>query len=402
MGIVDLFSKLKSKRGEKKVSSEETKYNSLSLDEQKVFVNKIMELSDAKLKKYIEKRPFDLAHIMDKVDERDYMGLIDIATKKGASVVDLVGKNPNISDKDIINAGVKNQPNIIYGNGMPKMYKDMITANTLITLFLSDPAVVLSGCKELGSSVEVRGVKKDGQEYVKHPTLKTQLLRAINLYMRPEIYKKNGFDDFAKSIADRVNGAEFVKALENMTSLLATAGNEVLTRTPEKAKSSSASTLHNWNNRVAHKLPKLAKSEVKRAKVLKESKLEVVRSKWYKLLCGLLSNPAINSFKEREKVSLVKDCITVIPEIYYDLPALNLKDIAEKSVIQYSAYKTFKSLKMHDEAKGLLEYLGEKESKKVVASTKAVAKRKANKKPAQVEVKDKETKEELLFDRNKY
>ena len=403
MGIIDLFSSIKTKRDEKKVSVEESKFNSLSLEEQEMYINKIMELSNQKLAKHIEKRPYDLSHIMHRVADRNYRELVDIATKKGASVVDLVGKNPEIDDKVIVNIGVKNQPDAIYGSTLPKQYKDMVSAETLVKLFLSNPAVVLSGCKELNSTVEVKGVKKDGTECVRYPKLKTQLLRAINLYMRPNIYKNNGFDSFAKSVADKVNGAEFVKSLENLTSSLATAGNEVLTKTPEKAKSTSASALHNWNNRVAHKLPKLAKSEIKREKALKSSKLNVAREKWYKLLCGLLSNPSINSFTEKEKISLVKDCVTASPEIYYDLKSLGLKDIAQKPIIQYSAYKTFKSLKMHEEAKALLDYIGEKESKKVLASTKAVKARKVSKKSEKTEEPKEETvQEEMIYDRNKY
>jgi len=106
MGILEsLFNSIKSKKeqiDEKKVSNEESKFNLLSLEEQNMFLNKILELDNQKLKKYVEKKPYILPHIMDKVDDREYLNLVDIATKNGVSFLDLVGKNPNISDKLIL------------------------------------------------------------------------------------------------------------------------------------------------------------------------------------------------------------------------------------------------------------------------------------------------------------
>lgn len=401
-----LFESIKLKREEsvaKKVSREEAAFNNLSIEEQNSKINEILQLDNKRLEKLIEKKPSVLSIIMGKIDDKEYLKLIDIGTKNGANVLDLVGKSTNIPDKIIVNIGVLNQPNLIYSRLMPKKYKDMVSAASLVELFLSDPGVALSDCQELETKIKIKGVKKDGKEYTRYTSLRSQLLRAINLYMRPRIYKDNGFDKYAKSIADKINGAEFVKALENLTSSLTTAANEVLSKMPEKAKSSSSSTLHNWNNRVAHKLPKLAKEEFRKTKALKDSKQNVVREKWHKLLCGLLSNPAINSFSKTEKVSLVKDCVTALPEIFYDLKSLGLKDMAKNSAIQLYTYQTFKSLKMKEEAESLLEFIGEEQKKKVLSRHKANITRKANKKGLkQEELNKEENSSGMLFDKYKF
>lgn len=390
-----------SEKEEKKISVEEAKFNSLDLAQQKIYINEILKKDDKKLLKYIETKPYILPHIMDKIENRDFVSYIDIATKKGVNILDLLGKNPNINDKLIVNIGVMNDPDLIFSSKLPKKYKDMVSAEILIQLFLSNPAVVLSDCAELQTSIKVKGVRKDGKEQVRAVSLKSQLLRAINLYMRPESYKDNGFDKYAKIIANQINGPVFLKNLEKITSTLTTAANEVLTKMPEKAKSSSSSALHNWNNRVAHKLPKLAKSDLKKSKVLQASKAKVVREKWYKLLCGLLSNPSINSFSKEEKISLVKDCVTALPEIYYELAALELKDIAKETSIQLYTYETFKKLKMEDSAEGLLDYIGEEQKKKVISRSKANQTRKANAKKKSSK-KEEPTEAVMNFDRNKY
>ena len=140
---------------------------------------------------------------------------------------------------------------------------------------------------------------------------------------------------------------------------------------------------------------------------MEESKLKVAREKWHKLICGLLSNPAINSFTKAEKVSLVKDCVSVMPEVYYELSSLGLKEIAAESSIQLRAYETFKKLKMKESAEYLLEYIGEEQSKKVISKSKANTTRKANKankkavKQTEASKEQKES-EAMLFDRNKY
>ena len=382
MGLFEkLFNSMKVKSAEKeerKISEEEAKFNSLNLKEQKAYIEDILSkyVGEEQLKKLINAKPYIFPRIIDKCGT---YSLVDVATKKGVSVLDLLGKNSKLQDETIVNIAAKNQPELVFSNLLPKIYKDMISVSTIESLFCKNPAVVLSDCAALKTIIETKGIRKDGKEQVRHSTLKAQLLRATNLYMRPQIYKDNGFDSYAKAIADSIKGAEFVKNLEKMTSSLTTAANEILTKSPEKAKSSSASALHNWNNRVAHKLPKLAKSELTKSKVLEQSKANVVRAKWHKLLCGLLSNPALNSFTHKEKVSLVKDCVSVMPEVYYELSSMGLKDIANESSIQLRAYEAYKKLGDIDSAYYLIEYIGDEQGKKIMARGKANATRKANK-----------------------
>ena len=58
-------------------------------------------------------------------------------------------------------------------------------------------------------------------------------------------------------------------------------------------------------------------------------------------------------------------------------------DAAEQLTVQLSAYEAFKAMKKDDYAQVLLDYLGEKQSKKVLAKSKANKTRKKNKKAMQ-------------------
>lgn len=386
----NLFNNVK----EKIATKEEEQFNKLSADDKVVYLNKILSLSDDKLEKAIEKQPYLLPHLIPNLKSRNYVDLIDIATQKGVDLFDLIDKNPNINNTLIINLAVKNQPELVLElDDMPNL-QEKITTDSLIAAFVKNPEVLFSNCPALNKKVTLRAKDKNGKEVIRNSTLRVQLQRAMNLYFRPEAEMGNGFDNFAKSIAEKINDKKFAEIVagNKMTTRVTTAANETLKRSPEKGRVVPAKTLHKWNNRVMYTLPNEARKGLKKSKVSYE--------KYQNYLLGLLSNPSLNSFTKEEKTRLAKRCVSIVPEIYFELRGLGHHEIAEQLTVQLSAYEAFKAMKKDDFADALLDFIGKEQSKKVLAKSKANKTRKANKKAKKLQ-EQKETKE-MTLDRYKY
>lgn len=384
----NIFNSLK----EKKANKEEEQFNNLSAENKTIYLNKVKNLSETQLEKAIEKQPYLLPHIIADLKVDNYIKLIDIATKKGVDLFDLIDKNSIIENNTIVNIAVENQPALVLElDDMPNL-QEMITPETLIQAFVKNPEVLFSNCPALNKRIVLMGQDKEGKVAKRSSTLRAQLQRAMNLYFRPESNMKNGFDDFAKSIAEQINDAKFVEIVagNKMTTRVTTAANETLKRSPEKGRVVPAKTLHKWNNRVMYTIPNEARKGLKKSKVSYET--------YTKYLTGLLSNPSLNSFTNEERTRLVKRCVSIVPELYFELRSLNHADSAEKLTVQLSAYEAFKAMKKDDYADALLDYLGKEQSKKILAKSKANATRKANKKAKKTETAEKE----MSMDRYKY
>ena len=389
MGLFkNLFNSIK----EKKANKEEEQFNNLSTESKLDYLNKVKSLSEDKLEKTIEKRPYLLPHIISDLDVNNYIKLIDIATQKGVDLFDLIDKNSVIDNNTIINVAVENQPELVLElDDMPNL-QEMITPETLIKAFVKNPEVLFSNCPALNKKIVLRGQNQEGEEAKRSSTLRVQLQRAMNLYFRPEAYMKNGFDNFARSIAEQINNEKFAEIVagNKMTTRVTTAANETLKRNPEKGRVVPAKTLHKWNNRVMYTVPNEVRKGLKKSKVSYET--------YTKYLSGLLSNPSLNSFTKEERTRLVKRCVSIVPELFFELKSLNHVDSAGKLTVQLSAYEAFKTMKKYDYADTLLDFIGKEQSKKVLAKSKANATRKANKKAKKVHISDKE----MALDRYKY
>ena len=322
---------------ERKATKEEEQFNKLSADEKVEYLDKIASLDDVKLKKAIEKQPYLLPHLISSLESNIYVDLIDIATKKGVDLFDLIDKNPNINNTSIINITAKNQPELILElDDMPNL-QEKITTDTVIAAFIKNPEVLFSNCPALNQRIVLRGKDKEDKEVKRSSTLRVQLQRAMNLYFRPEAEMKNGFDNFAKSIAEQINNKKFAEIVagNKMTTRVTTAANETLKRSPEKGRVVPAKTLHNWNNRVMYTLPNEARKGIRKSKVSYKT--------YANYLMGLLSNPALNSFSKEEKTRLAKRCVSIVPELYFELSSLNHAESAEQLTVQLSAYEAYKA-----------------------------------------------------------
>ncbi|MBO7508062.1 MAG: hypothetical protein J6T39_00260, partial [Clostridia bacterium] len=103
MGIFkDFFRTIKEKRATK----EEEKFNKLDDVEKQILFNKIMEQADnAKVMAgIVEKEPYILPYIIAslKGGNKQVLPLVDIALTKGINIYDLVDKNNNVSNEDIV------------------------------------------------------------------------------------------------------------------------------------------------------------------------------------------------------------------------------------------------------------------------------------------------------------
>ena len=158
-----------------------------------------------------------------------------------------------------------------------------------------------------------------------------------------------------------------------MTTRSITAANETLKQDPQKGSVVPAKTLHNWNNRVLYTIPNQARRETKKS----ANKYEAYRE----YLLGLLQNPSLNSFTETEKTKLVKKCVSIVPEVFFDLDKVKgYENVKNKLTVQLTAYETLKKMGNKEDAELLLSDIGAEQSKKVLAKAKANVTRKANKK----------------------
>lgn len=372
MGILkELFLNSKKQR----VAEEEAKFVALPAKKKEEICKKILQLDKNGVKNIIAKKPYILPQVISDLNLDNLTELVDLATKNGVSVYDLIDKSKKISNEAIVNIAVKNQPELVLElDDMPQL-QDLINVETLVEAFTKNPEVIFSECKALNKKIMVTGTKRDGTEGTRHSKLKTQLQRAMNLFFRPESYKGNGFDEFAKSIADQIDAVAFMKKIfgSKMTTRSTTAANEMLKREPEKGSVVPAKTLHNWNNRVLYTIPNQAKRKV--------SKRDGLYAKYTSHLFGLLHNPALNTFSEEEKTRLVKKCVSIVPDLYNMLLGSEaFAEIVKKLTVQLTTYETFKKMGLENEAKDFLASIGEEQSKSVLSRAKANVTRRTNKK----------------------
>ena len=93
-----------------------------------------------------------------------------------------------------------------------------------------------------------------------------------------------------------------------------------------------------------------------------------------------LKNPALNAFDQKTKNKLVRRCVEVWPETYFELKNIKgLENTANCLTVQMSAYKTLKSRKQTELLDKLASQIGDEQTKKVVARNKANQTRKQNK-----------------------
>ena len=384
MKLLEVFGNLfKKSKKRQSVEEREAKFKKLSVSEQQKIVDELLTHRDdeAYLAEAVGKEPYLLSYVIGSLRDKNCMPLIDIATKNGASVYDLIDKNENINNSTIVNVACVNQPELVLElDDMPSL-QDMITTETVIKAFVKNPEILFSSCKALESKIRVTGTKKDGTPTVRYATLRTQLQRAMNLFFRPS-KNPNEFDRFAQTIAKEIekNSESFLERVQNnkMITRSTTAVNETLKRNPEKGKVVPAKALHKWNNRVMYTIPNQAKKLIRKEK----SNYEAYKAH----LLGLLSNPSINSFTEQEKAKLVKRCVSVVPDLYFDLKAITEVDyssIVKQLTVQLSAYEAYKAMHDKKSAEFLLKSLSEAEAKKVLAKSKSNTTRKANKKSKQ-------------------
>jgi len=372
---MNIFKEFFNTRKKRKEEEEEQKFNKMTQKQKEVICINAKNLDEKALKNLIAKKPYLLSHIIADL-EVDYIPeLVDIATKKEIDIDNLVGKSTIIQNETIVNIAVKNRPELVLELDTRKDLQNLISADSLIVAFTKDPNVLYSSCEVLNSKLTLHGKDKEGKDITRTATLKSQLQRAMNLYFRPESMMNNGFDSFAKSIADKIDEKLFMEKVfgNKMTTRSTTAANEMLKQDPSKASVTPAKALHNWNNRVLHVVPNKAK---------RETKASADKYKMYKLyILGLLENPALNSFSEKEKTSLAKKCVSIVPELYYNLVTLQaFNAVAKKLTVQLSAYEAFKKQGKKDDMEYMLDFIGKENQKKVLARSKANATRRANKK----------------------
>ena len=127
----------------------EAKFKALSVKEQEAIVNKLLGHKDdeAFLAETVEKEPYLLGYLIGKLKGKNVLPLVEIATKNGASVYDLIDKNLSIANATIVNIACENQPELILElEDMPNL-QDTVTAETVIKAFVKNPLILLSSCR---------------------------------------------------------------------------------------------------------------------------------------------------------------------------------------------------------------------------------------------------------------
>lgn len=359
--------------GKKYYTAEE--FENLSFEQQNEYLDSITSISNiGELSYAVAKSPFVLGYVMDSlnVDESAKKLLISIATKNGANVYDLLDRDSKISNETIINIAVANQPHLIFELQSDKTLQDMITPDAFIEAFAKNPTVLISDCKALKAKLRLKVQRKDGTEVTYNTTVRTQCMRAINLFYRDR-KSKSDYDAFARTILQKICCEdEFYKQLRDRTMLTrsTTSANECIKRRVEDARFLPAQSLRLNKNKVLYSVPRQAKKEQ-----TKES------YDYYKnVMLQFLRSSSINTLPEKTKENLVRRCVSIWPEIFFELKNINtLKLTASSLPVQMSAYKAMKDRKLEDMKAEFVAEIGGADTKKVEARTKANATRKKNK-----------------------
>ena len=369
--------KAKSEKPEQVNYITEAQFEKLPDAEKNAYLTNIMNmLSESDIESAVKKTPFVLKNIIGglKVSEDCGKKLVDIATKAGESVYDLIDKGAIVSNEDIVNIAVINQPELILElDDMPRL-QDMITRGTFIYAFAKNPTVILSNAKVLKQKFTIDYVDKNGKDAKRNVNLRSQLLRAINLYYRPNATASSGYDKFAYRITTLMEANEnFATAIKGkkITTRLATPVNEMIKQNPSSGRYLPGESLKLNNNKVLYLTPKQIRLKNARTKEYNDVVQEVV---------DFLKNPALNAFDQNTKNKLVRRCVEVWPETYFELKNIKgLEDTANCLTVQMSAYKTLKNRKQTELLNKLAGQIGEEQTKKVVARNKANQTRKQNK-----------------------
>ena len=307
----------------------------------------------------------------DKVSLADARELVNIATKQGVNLYDLVDKGSNLSNEEIVNIAVRNQPELVLELDDKPRYQDLISVETFIEAFANNPMVILSNCKALKEKIEVVGKNADGTEKRQKSNLRAQCLRALNMYYRPKTKVKNGFNDYAIKIVEKIEkNAEFEKNLQNKRILTrsTTVANESIKKDASKSKYFPADALKLNNNKVLFLIPR----------TLHFGKLDYEKQK--NIILEFLKNPSLNAFENKTKEKFVKRCVKYWPEIYFELKNIQgLEFTANSLTVQLSAYATFSARDKDYSAKIILKEVDEERAKKILAKEKANNTRYANK-----------------------
>ena len=400
MGIFkDFFRTVK----DKKVVKEEEKFKKLNDVDKQIVCDKVLEhRGDEKtMAGIIEKEPYVLPYVIADLKGKDVkvLPLVDIALSKGISIYDLIDKNVEVSNAQILNFAVANHPEVLAEIEDKPQYANLLTTDTIIEAFKKNPFVIYSDCDVLDTPLTLRRqivVKKDENgkemyvgeynadealnegEYQKIVTRETTVLkvlqRALNLYFRPEAYSEKQFDGYAMEIASQIKSDSFVEKVEDnkMTTRVITAANETLKRNPEKGRVVPGSVLHMHKNRVMYVIPNQAKKNV--------NKSQENYKNYRKYMHGLLENSALKLSQTEEKVRIVKRSVSIVPELFFDLKKDEAyRDVLNKLTVQLSAFEAFKNQDKNKDASTLLTLVGAENEKKILSRAKANKTRKANK-----------------------
>lgn len=373
----------------------EANFEKMNEKERKKLISTIKKLDEKKLEREIEKAPYIFPHVIGdlKVSKETMEKLVAIASKNDVNVYDMIDKKSILTNAEIVNVAVKNQDGLFFElEDMPAL-QDLITTETLIELFVNNPEVIFANYKLLDKKFEIEGINKDGKESKRSTTLRKQFQRALNIYFRPNTYRGNKFDEFAKSIADKISTEQFNKLVQENKVLTrsTTAANEILKKEPQKGEIMPAKALKRWNNRVLYTIPNQIRKELK-------SKVSADRyKKFVKYNLGLLQNSSLGAFTEKERTKLAKRCVTICPEIFFELTNINeFAHTAKELTVQLSAYKALKDRGQTELKDKLLSNVGEAQSKKIVARDKANTTRNKNKaKKAKLQKADNEKQPEM-------
>ena len=373
MGII---SEIFKSRREKKAQQEQQRFDEMNETERSSYLRDIVKMPEQKIKEEIEKKPYILPYIFGDLNTKNLNDLVDIATKNNVSIYSLVDKNENISNATIINIAVENQPELVLELDDMENLQDLISSEALITAFTKNPEVLFSNCKALKTRITLKGDKKGDKDVVRVSTLRAQLQRALNLYFRPEAYRGNKLDDFAKGIADRIQTDSFLKIVESNKMLIrsTTAANETLKRNPEKGRVIPAKALKNWNNRTLYVIPNEAR------KKLKIKGEQLYYTKHYNYVLGLMKNSSLMSFSKEELTRFAKRCVSVCPDVFFALDKIKaFEGVSDELTIQITAYETFKKYGDKILQERVLDCVNPEQQKKLLAKVKANETRKANK-----------------------
>lgn len=316
--------------------------------------------SDERLQ-VIKKTPFVLPYVLNSWSkDRNIDKIVKTAINLMPENVLKLGKGNVIPTEEYVNLALETKPSVIFE--MNDELKNMITIESFVTAFASDPEICASDASVLKKYIN-RTFKVEQKGKIKkvhyRSSVRSECLKAIRIAMGVSKVHR-GYDDFANQIAQQLKANKVLqqyKTKDKMATKLATVVNALIKNQDVRLYAMPVEVwkLNNYKT-IYHAVRRSCKENSK--------------------ISGLLEFIPFDLLPQKVTKKVVATAIARKPEIWEELECYQLEDLKLDPYIQYVTYAACKKQNKMD----IIDFeLTEKEKKVAESKLKGVLKRKENK-----------------------